>query len=138
MTSYLAGCIIRDDDGKILLLHRNTEERVYWEIPGGRCQATESPWQTARRKARDVLSVGVDVGRRIGLTRFDDLGEPMTYVWFEAAIDDGELKIGEPETHDGLEYHSIESMRENFDDLSPNAQDFLTALNRGSIKLLDL
>ena len=31
----LAGCIIKDEDGRVLLMHRDDPRRTQWEIPGG-------------------------------------------------------------------------------------------------------
>jgi len=39
----LAGCVIENNEGKILLLHRNTPERQQWETPGGKIEPNEEP-----------------------------------------------------------------------------------------------
>lgn len=41
----LAGCVIQDQTGKILLMHRVTPERVQWETPGGMIDPGEKPNQ---------------------------------------------------------------------------------------------
>lgn len=43
----LAGCVILDEKGGLLLMHRNTPKRVQWELPGGKVEAGEEPEQTA-------------------------------------------------------------------------------------------
>ncbi len=47
----LAGALIADADGRLLLVHRNTPEMTWWEVPGGKVEAGEDPWQAAQREA---------------------------------------------------------------------------------------
>lgn len=57
---HLAGCILQNDNGDILLLHRNTSELVQWELPGGKIDEGERPEEAARREVAE--EVGLTLG----------------------------------------------------------------------------
>lgn len=52
-----AFCVIRNDHGEILLCHRRDKDM--WNLPGGRVEEGEAPWQAAVREAKE--EVGLDV-----------------------------------------------------------------------------
>jgi len=122
----LAGCIIKNDEGKVLLLHRSTAKRVQWEIPGGKVEVGEAPEQAAVREIAEELGVTVQVIGRIGSKNFEQEGEHYEYDWFAAEIAEGEPRLAEPETFDNLGYFSLEEMQAMFDELSANAKNFVT------------
>jgi 8-oxo-dGTP diphosphatase len=133
MTLKLAGCIITDDQGRILLLHRNTPKRTQWEIPGGKIDAGESDAETVIREADEELGVEIRLIKRLGDKAFTEDQFTMHYAWFQAAIQHGEPHIAEPETFDDLRYWSREELAGHLGELSPNTRNFLIA-----IKLTDL
>lgn len=57
----VAAVVIRDDDGRILLVRKRGTHRFM--LPGGKIEAGESPDQTAVREAREELGVVLDVTR---------------------------------------------------------------------------
>ena len=52
MKIALAGCVIKDDQDRILLIHRNTPKRTQWEIPGGKIEEGEVAEATANVKLK--------------------------------------------------------------------------------------
>lgn len=121
----LAGCIIADDMGRILLLHRNTTKRRQWEIPGGKIDEGEEAEQAALREVKEELNVDVEIIDLLGAKEFNEDDFSMHYTWFAAKITNGSPEIMEPETFDDLRYFSVEDLRKMIKDLSPNTQNYL-------------
>ena len=42
----LAGCIITNDEGNLLLIHHSTDKCQQWEIPGSKVESGEAPITT--------------------------------------------------------------------------------------------
>jgi 8-oxo-dGTP diphosphatase len=135
MDIRLAGCIITDSDGRILLLHRNTPERTQWEIPGGKVDDGETPEDTAVRELDEELGVRVTLTRDLGSMGFDEDGHTMEYSWFLADITSGEPTIREPDLYDWFRYFSPNELRVMYLKLSPNTQNFLGEITAGRITI---
>jgi len=133
----LAGCIIKDSENKLLLMHRDTPKRTQWEVPGGVVDPGETPEQAAIRELKEELDVTVTVVRQIGSKAFEEDGEEHAYFWFEAVIQDGTLQLtGSDEgIHDDFRYFSVGEMRAMFDGLSANSKNFVQALENKEIEL---
>jgi len=55
-------------DGRLLLLRRNTEPWLgWWDIPGGFCDAEEHPMVCAAREAREETGIAADVTGYLGM-----------------------------------------------------------------------
>lgn len=120
----LAGCIIRDEQGRILLLHRNTDKWQHWEVPGGKLEDGEDPAAAATREIKEELRVDVEILKRLGDREFREKDYTLHYTWFEAKIISGRPKIGEPDKFDKLNYFSLDEMSKA--DLSAGAATFLS------------
>lgn len=129
MNLRLAGCIVRDGQDRVLLLHRHTAKRVQWEIPGGKVEHGESPADAAKREAQEELGIDVELQTILGEKTFTEDGTTMHYIWFLARILSGKPKIMEPETFDDMHYFSVEDMRAIYNELSPNTKNFLGSLS---------
>ncbi len=58
-TKRLAACILLfDDDNRLLVLE--TTYRKEWLVPGGVVERNESPWEGARREAREEIGLELD------------------------------------------------------------------------------
>lgn len=131
----LAGCIIKDDDGKILLIHRNTPKRMQWEIPGGKVDSGETPEQTAVRELKEELDVVVEVVRQIGSKIFPEDGEEHEYHWFEAIVKEGNLRLVESHAFDDFKHFTIEEMQQIQGELSANTKNLVNSFVSREIKL---
>ena len=130
----LAGCVITDERGRTLLLHRNNGRHKQWEIPGGKIDAGETAEQAAVREVKEELGIDIDIQEKVGDAGFVMGGKKYHYTWFSAVITDGKPKIAEPKTFDNLKYLSPAKMREIYEQLSPNTQNFLNLQGGGKLR----
>ncbi len=96
----LAGCIVRDEDGRILLLHRNTPELRQWELPGGKIQ-DETAEAAMRRELLEEVGVELRNVRFFGDAPVRQGHKEFHYSWFT-----GEIATGVPA-----------ALEEKFDDI---------------------
>jgi 8-oxo-dGTP pyrophosphatase MutT (NUDIX family) len=59
-------CVLRDADGRLLMVRHTYGDRRAWELPGGGVQRGEAPAAAARREAREELGVDVPEWRMVG------------------------------------------------------------------------
>jgi 8-oxo-dGTP diphosphatase len=133
MAVKLAGCVIKDEGGKILLIHRNTERLVQWELPGGKLEEGEDLQAAAIREVQEEVGIAVSISREIGTANFDDNGVTWEYHWFEANIVNGEPTIGEPDRYDGVDYFDIFQVDPKT--VSINIINLIDAAQTGAIQL---
>lgn len=131
----LAGCIILDAAGRILLLHRNTARHTHWEVPGGKIEGGELAASAAAREIREELGVTVVIGPFLGSQAFTEDGQQMTYTWFHARIIRGVPRVQETDRHDAYAYFSADQMQVMRSELSSAARHFLDQLQEGTIVL---
>jgi 8-oxo-dGTP diphosphatase len=123
----LAGCLIFDDNGSILLIHRNTQSRTQWELPGGKIEEGEAAKTAAIRELRKELGVEVSIKEKVGKKSFVEDGHQMAYHWFIADIKKGTPSIRE-EKFDELNYVSLKELEEGNLALSANVKNLMLAL----------
>lgn len=128
----LAGCVILDPKGRILLLHRNVHGRVQWETPGGKIEPGETPEAAAVRELKEELGVEAAIIRRLGKSEFKEDARGFEYTWFQAKVS-GKPEIKERNKFDALEYLSFEELREK-EGLSMNLKNFVKAYYDGEIE----
>ncbi len=132
---HLAGCVILNDKGKILLLHRNTPIRKQWETPGGKLENGENHRKAAEREIEEELGVDVDIVKRLGWKDFVEDDYVMTYTWFLARVRLGEPKVMEKDKFDDLKYFSWNELLKMRDQLSPNTHNLVEAYFAKKIKI---
>src|SRR5690242_5873068 len=111
----LAGCIIYDDNGDVLMLHRNTQKRTQWEIPGGGVDVGEDADEAAIREVLEELGVTVRIVRELGHREFSEDGNNFDYTWFQAEIIEGDPSIKEPHSYDKFGYLSLITLTRRYD-----------------------
>jgi 8-oxo-dGTP diphosphatase len=123
----LAGCIIRDEAGKILLLHRNKKGVQQWELPGGKLEKGESAEVAATREIREELGVDISDAKHLGGAAFRENGYRFSYEWYEAKIAAGATpSICEPQTFDDMQYWGTDALKPR-SDLSANLRNLLSS-----------
>jgi 8-oxo-dGTP diphosphatase len=126
----LAGGIIRNETGEILLLHRNQSHLSQWEVPGGKVELQESPDQTVVRELREELGIIISIKEKIGSKVFSQIDRQWEYHWYEVNIVDGEVTICEPHIFDAIQYFKIADIHSQEDDMSPNVINLVTHLSK--------
>jgi 8-oxo-dGTP diphosphatase len=131
----LAGCVIKDQQGRVLLLHRNTPRRQQWEIPGGKLDWGEDPRTTAVRELREEMGIEVTVKQKLGTRSFIEDGCTMIYTWYLATIASGTPRALESDKHDGCAFLDITNLDGLTSELSPNTKNLVEEILSGRIKL---
>lgn len=131
----LAGCIIPDKSGKILLLHRQKGPKDQWETPGGKLEPGETPEQAATREVKEEIGVQVELIKPLGENDFAEGDQPYHYYWFLSKIISGYPSIQEPQTFTEIKYFTWVEIATMHDLLSPNTKNLDTAYQEKLITL---
>lgn len=112
----LAGCVVRNEKGEMLLLHRNKKGVQQWELPGGKLEPGEKPEQAAVRELEEELGVTVTIRAHLGEAPFTEKEYSCLYTWFEAEImGEQQPTICEPQTFDELRYWNLQDIKGRVD-----------------------
>ncbi len=134
MKIQLAGSVIPDAEGRILLIHRNTADLKHWELPGGKIETGETAQAAAKREVAEELGIEVEIVRGLGDTHFDDQNGSFHYTWFLAAIKEGQPIVQELHKFDECHHFTLEELQKLT--LSANMTKLLPKLLNGDIVLL--
>ena len=88
-----AGALIRDADGRILLIHQTYQRPPLWLPPGGWVDRGETPQQAACREIREELGVRIAVGRPLAI-RGGGYGE-LTILFDCRRLDDAPFRFSD-------------------------------------------
>ncbi len=133
----LAGCIVQNEKGHILLIHRDRDGTVQWEIPGGKVEVGESGRVAAQRELLEEAGVESAIGVELGTRDFAERGVGYRYTWFEASVTRGTPTVIEHDTFDDISFFPrgrLDQARVD-GELSPNAANFYDELIAGRVKL---
>ena len=86
------GAVVLIEQGKVALIRREKNERVYYVFPGGKQEIGETIEQCAKREAFEELGVEVDVGELLTTVPFNG-----TQYYFFAKIIGGQFGTGQAE-----------------------------------------
>jgi len=97
----VAGVLMRD--GLFLIARRKEGKSLagYWEFPGGKLEANESPEQALIRELKEEFSIEISVGDYIGCAEHDYEHISIELLAYKAFIDDGQFKLTD---HDAIEW----------------------------------
>jgi 8-oxo-dGTP pyrophosphatase MutT (NUDIX family) len=121
----LAGCVILDPNARLLLIHRNCDRQVQWEIPGGRVKENETPAAAAVREVWEELGIKVRILRRLGKAKFEENNLLFECTWFLAGIFWGKPKIVEIHKFDKFDYFSMSQILEIYCTLSSGVKKLI-------------
>lgn len=125
----VAGGVIKNEIGEILLLYRNQTHLSQWELPGGKIEAGENAKETVIRELQEELGIEVSIERYIGAELFKQIERHWNYEWFNAKIEKGSPTICEPEIFNDLRYWNPKDILESKENISPNVLNLLNQLN---------
>ncbi len=128
MNINLAGGILKDNEGRVLLLHRNTLKLRQWELPGGKIEENEKPSEAAIRELGEELGVCVSIINYFGNQEFVENGNIMNYYWYECVIIHGIPRIMENK-FDMLKFWRVSELENMYEELSPNMKNLLPLLS---------
>ena len=129
----LAGGVITDDAGRILLVHRATPGLTQWETPGGKVVPGETPEQAAVRELAEELGIDAMIIADWGSHDIQAGSVPITYALFEVKASDSPRLI-EWQTFDQMRFFSWPALIRIESQLSPNARNLLNLWRRGKLK----
>jgi 8-oxo-dGTP diphosphatase len=133
-TKELAGTVIFNKEGELLLLHRNTPRLTQWELPGGKQEAGESLEGTAIREALEETGLTVHILKNIGNAHFVDDGINWSYTWFTAEIvGSGVPACKEPEKFDDIAYWNLDEVSGR-SDISPNLRNLFKVIRSAELR----
>jgi 8-oxo-dGTP diphosphatase len=91
------GAVIRDDEGRLLLIKRGHDPGAgLWSLPGGRIEPGETGTQALVREMREETGLTVKVGRLLGTVRRPGLGGDVIDISdYEATVITGRLTPGD-------------------------------------------
>ena len=96
----LSGAIILNEKNELLLIHRNTNEKCEWELPGGRIEEGEMSSDSAIRSLKEELNIDISIKEFIDNSIFIDNNYMYEYYWYIAKIKSGILNLNESKYDD--------------------------------------
>ena len=96
-TIEVVAAIIRRGDSVFATQRGYGEWKDYWEFPGGKVEAGESPEDALRREIREELETEIGVGHLIDTVEYDYPAFHLSMDCFWCEVVDGTIKLLEAE-----------------------------------------
>lgn len=122
----LSGCIIYNRNRDILLLHRNTANKVQWEIPGGKREHGETAEECARREIKEEIGITINSLTPIGVGEFFEDNINYIFTWFSSTTT-LEPKIIETNTFDQIRFIQPRQIRESLNPRSSSLHELISS-----------
>lgn len=122
----LAGGVLQDDEGRVLLLHRETEGIDQWEVPGGKQELGETLDQTVVRELREELGVEVRA-TRLSDAKFQYDGRDFRYHYYTVQTDD-DVAVQETDVFSELAFVDLKTAEQDGYKMSKGAQELAKLL----------
>lgn len=129
----VAGGLVLDRAGRVLLLHRSAGPLTWWETPGGKVDLGEAPREAAVREFGEELGVVASVVDDLGWHDMESVSLPIRYALYLMRIDEGRPVPLESHRFDQVAFFSwreVFAMRQN---LSPNARNLAEMWLKGRL-----
>lgn len=108
--NHLVSCVILDDYGRVLLLHRSDGNASQWELPGGEVDEDELPEVAAVRQMGETLGVNIRLVKALGSETTETDEGPETYSWYQASIMQADPALHGAYGYDDLAYFDTEDL----------------------------
>ena len=107
----VVAAIIHDSEGRIFATQRGYGDwKDYWEFPGGKMEAGESPEEALRREILEELDVQIVIERFVQTIDYDYPNFHLTMHCYWCHIDSGSLILKEHEAAKWLKPNELDSV----------------------------
>ena len=130
----VAGGLVIDEFGRVLLLHRATPNLTWWETPGGKIDPGEGPRDTAIRELKEELGIQSTIVEDLGWHDIESGQTHLRYALYQMKIIDGDPQPMEPAFDDAQFFTWVQIMNMR-DQLSPNARTVVERHAKGRLAL---
>ncbi len=108
----VVAAIIRDTEGRIFATQRGYGEwKDWWEFPGGKIEAGESPEEALRREICEELETSISVGSLLQTIEYDYPKFHLTMHCYLCSVLSGALTLKEHEAARWLAKNQLDSVR---------------------------
>lgn len=130
----LAGILIKNN--KVLLIKHKKNNEEYWLLPGGGLDYGETFQKALKREFMEETNLNVDVKEMVFISESisPTLSRHIVNLFFIVEYINGELKIGEEDILEDLDYISIEELENSI--IYPNIKnELVTLIKTGKIEI---
>ena len=108
----VVAAIIHDAQGRIFATQRGYGEwKDWWEFPGGKVEAGESPEEALKREIREELETHIVIERLVTTVEYDYPSFHLTMHCFLCHVESGSLTLKEHEAARWLSKDELHSVR---------------------------
>ena len=108
----VVAAVITDAQGRIFATQRGYGEwKDWWEFPGGKIEAGETPQQALRREIREELDAEIEVGELLRTIEYDYPAFHLTMHCFRCRLANGHLTLLEHEAAKWLAPNELASVQ---------------------------
>lgn len=109
-TVKVAAAVIRDGDRVFATQRGYGDYKDFWEFPGGKLEAGETPEQALVREIREELDTGIRVGAFLTTVEYDYPGFHLSMDCFWAEVVEGSLILREHEAARWLSREELDGL----------------------------
>uniref|UniRef100_A0AB33JAB1 8-oxo-dGTP diphosphatase n=1 Tax=Prevotella sp. GTC17260 TaxID=3236796 RepID=A0AB33JAB1_9BACT len=108
----VVAAIIHDDQGRIFTTQRGYGEwKDWWEFPGGKIEAGETPEEALKREIREELSTGISADEYLCTVEYDYPKFHLTMHCYMCSLLTNTLHLNEHEAAKWLEKDELDNVR---------------------------
>ena len=108
----VVAAVIIDERGRIFATQRGYGEwKDWWEFPGGKMEAGETPQQALRREIHEELDAEIEVGELLRTIDYDYPNFHLTMHCFKCRLADNHVSLLEHEAAKWLAPNELQSVR---------------------------